>query len=138
MKGWDIDDVVNTMPGFIKKFHENFQVSRGHTNWSQHIDSYLRLADNVHVVKYEEMLDQPHAVLSDCLSWYNIEAKFELTQVVKDYSFENQTNRQKGEENRTAFLRKGIAGDWKNYFNKASVDLVHKYYGSTMKRLGYA
>jgi hypothetical protein len=42
----------------------------------------------------------------------------QLKTAIAKYSFENVTDRKKGEENVKSFYRKGIANDWKNYFNK--------------------
>ena len=41
-----------------------------------------------------------------------------LDKVLHDYSFENLTNRKKGEENLSSHLRKGVEGDWVNYFSE--------------------
>jgi len=137
MKGSDVDDVMQTMPTFIKRFHDNFEVSRKNVNWASHTKSYLDQHDKVMVVKYEHMLDQPQSVLAEALSWLDIIPKMGLDQVAEDFSFKNQTNRKQGEEDRTAFLRKGVAGDWKNHFNQEAIDLVDNLYGETMIKLEY-
>ncbi len=36
-----------------------------------------------------------------------------------------------------SFLRKGIAGDWRNYFNKEAREILHHYAGRELIRLGY-
>jgi hypothetical protein len=48
----------------------------------------------------------------------------QLKTAIAKYSFENVTNRKKGEEDVKSFYRKGIANDWKNYFSED----IKKYY----------
>ena len=138
MRGSDISDVKKTMPVFIKKFHENFEVSRNKTNWASHTKSYLDQPDKILVVKYEDMLVDTKSVLQHVLAWRDLDPKHGIDQVVATYSFKNQTKREQGEEDRSAFLRKGIAGDWKNNFNQEAIDIVDSYYGAMMRKLGYA
>ena len=137
MRGSEVKDVKHTMPLFIKKFHEKFEVSRSKTNWSSHTESYLDRSDTVLVLRYEDMLDRPQEILKEALAWLHITPKSNIDKIVDTYNFKNQTNREQGEEDRTAFLRKGVAGDWKNYFNQESIDLVDTFYGSTMTKLEY-
>lgn len=58
-------------------------------------------------------------------------------QIANEYSFENQSKRQAGEENINSFMRKGIVGDWKNYFTLESKELFAKYAGDELIKLGY-
>jgi Sulfotransferase domain. len=137
MKGCNVEDVIDTMPTFIKKFHEEFEVSRIKINWSSHTESYLNTSGNIFIVKYEDMLDRPQEILETSLSWLGYVSTSNLNQIIENYSFKSQTSRKQGDEDRTAFLRKGIAGDWKNYFNQEAIDLVNSLYGSTMIKLEY-
>ena len=47
------------------------------------------------------------------------------------------TKREAGKEDRNNFLRKGIAGDWKNHFNEEAANIFHHYAGETLIKLGY-
>ena len=91
---------------------------------------------------------------TDCLN--NAEA--ELTRVVRELGFpldvervrhavdvnrfENATRargneRKPGEADPGSFERKGVAGDWKNHFDRHSCELLERYEGSSLRALGY-
>jgi hypothetical protein len=46
-------------------------------------------------------------------------------------------NRQPGEEDRVSFFRKGVAGDWKNYYDQSCLDTFMQYGGGLLRELGY-
>ena len=45
--------------------------------------------------------------------------------------------RNPGEENKHSFLRKGVAGDWKNHFSKEARQVFNKFAGRELIKLGY-
>ncbi len=53
------------------------------------------------------------------------------------YSFSKQSKRKQGVEDPKSFLRKGIAGDWKNKFTKKSAKIFDYYAGDILISLGY-
>ena len=63
--------------------------------------------------------------------------KDRLGKIAKQYSFENVAKRKAGIENRHSFLRKGIAGDWRNNFTRESRVLFNQYAGDELIKLGY-
>jgi hypothetical protein len=111
-------------------------------NWASFNAAWLaqtRLPDiNVVRISYEELLANAVSVLADsCVDINEAGDMTRLRQVVDDYSFERQTGRNKGQENKDAFLRKGIAGDWRNYFSKESARVFDHYGGDVLIELGY-
>ena len=46
--------------------------------------------------------------------------------------------RSRGDENKDSHYRKGVAGDWKNYFNEAHKDFFKRQFGDLVVQLGYA
>ena len=46
-------------------------------------------------------------------------------------------SRKPGESDPTEFERKGIAGDWKNHFDRRSCELIQRFEGWTLRVLGY-
>ncbi len=112
-------------------------------NWRDYNQKWLNIREkqeNITLVKYEDMLEDTflevnkllHAILPDT----NIDLNH-IQKVVDKYSFENQTRRKPGEENTNSFLRKGISGDWKNYFNDDAKRIFKKYAGEILVQMGY-
>lgn len=137
MKDANVNDVKNTMPLFIKRFHSSFQVARQPINWSSHTASYLKDKNLLLIIKYEDLLQDASLQLENIVDWLEIVPVGSIDDATEKFSFRNQTNRVRGEENRAAFLRKGVSGDWKNHFNEESKALATSLYGATMKKLGY-
>lgn len=53
-------------------------------------------------------------------------------------SFEKSTkSRQRGQEDSSSFFRKGIAGDWKNYFTERDKQIFKEEAGDLLVNLGY-
>jgi hypothetical protein len=60
-----------------------------------------------------------------------------LQDLITKYSFKNLTNREKGTSDPKHHFRKGIAGDWKNYFTPKIVDEFKKRYNNILIDYGY-
>ena len=89
------------------------------------------------MTRYEDMLLNPVSELQRILSFLEIETKKNIDEVVKAYSFETLSKRSPGEESKTSFLRKGISGDWQNYFSQEAIDMFNMFHGEALERLGY-
>jgi len=57
---------------------------------------------------------------------------------VRRISFEETTGRARGTEDRTAFARKGVAGDWVHWFDRETGRLFDETAGGLLVSLGYA
>jgi hypothetical protein len=124
---------------FSRFLHEWFAHPVGcRQNWPEHVEQWTR-PDNVIVVKYEDFSDNAASALRDMLIRLGIddpdERLIELT--VEKYSFEQQTKRKKGEADALSNKRKGIIGDWKNYFSSDAAELFHNKAGDVLLKLGY-
>ena len=112
-------------------------------NWQEFNNTWLEEANsntNIYMVRYEDLLEDTALTLEKLLTnFFNITDvdKDRLDAVVNKFSFENQTKRKQGEESTKSFLRKGIRGDWKNYFQEEEKAAFKKYVGSLLVRLGY-
>ncbi len=108
-------------------------------NWPDHVNEWA-FNKNVILVRYEDFNRDAAAALTSLLQKLTSEPiDDELLQyTVRKFSFEKQTRRQKGKEDVTSNKRKGIIGDWQNYFDREGAELFHQLAGETLVRLSYA
>jgi len=101
-------------------------------------DGPMLLGENYAEVRYEDMLEQPVKEVRRLLEFLGADASEEtVVRCVERNSFERKTKRRKGEEDSTAFLRKGIAGDWRNVFTEEDKRIYKKDAGWLLLDLGY-
>ena len=131
----DYHDVKKNMPKFIEY---KFRIKKyPRFTWSDFANSWID--KNVPIIKYENLLIDPIKVLGEAIHKVcNVQPdENRLREISEKYSFKNQTGRNPGEENKLSFLRKGIAGDWKNYFSKEASQVFNKFAGNELIKLGY-
>lgn len=145
----DFEDIQTNLPVFIEYLFTNkpskFQNYTFMGNWTSFNQSWLDYVEkfspsNVLMIKYESLLNDSINELERICDWTNTDAKVDISKiqdVIDKYSFKNQTNRDNGKENTNSFLRKGISGDWKNYFNKECVEIFKHYAGDMLIKLNY-
>jgi hypothetical protein len=112
-------------------------------SYSQFLDSWIE-RPGVCVVRYEDFREDAEAQLLRVVRFLGRTADLDgVRSAVSENSFENVTRRlygaerATGVEDNTRFVRKGIAGDWKNHFNENSCQLIEKFEGRSLQRLGY-
>jgi hypothetical protein len=131
----DYNDIRENLPSFIEYvfLHEG----RYRLKWNQFIRSWS--GQDAAFIKYENLLLNPVDELSSALEKVcNCEPdRQRLKGIVERYSFKSQTGRDPGEEGKESFLRKGIAGDWKNHFTKNAREVFDNFAGSELVSLGY-
>lgn len=114
-----------------------------HGNWYEFNDAWmseLEKGKGIYLLQYEDLLEDAHGTLTKLFQEFFGEKKIDenrLKDVIQKFSFENQTQRKKGEENTKSFLRKGIRGDWKNYFDDKEKTIFKKHSKNMLVRLGY-
>ena len=132
-------DIKQNLPAFIEQQMQHPD-STGGLNWSDHIRSFYDAnVQNIALLKYEELLALPATTLGaavEVITGEEVNAdRIEAT--VQKFSFANQTGRKNGNEDRTSFLRKGKAGDWKNHFTREAAEVFQRYCGEIMQQTGY-
>ena len=97
------------------------------------------LDKNVPLIRYEDLLLDAVSTLERALLQVTGQTpdRNRLQLIVEKYKFENQTKRKRGVEDVNSFIRKGIAGDWKNKFTPEARRMFHKHAGDTLIALGY-
>jgi len=131
----DYDDIERNLPEFLGykftgKVHPKF-------TWTEFVDSWID--KDVAFVKYEDLLKDAAGELYGSVLKVTGQSldKTKLAKISEKYSFENLAKRKPGQENKRSFLRKGIAGDWKNHFSREAREIFNHYAGATLIKLGY-
>lgn len=101
-------------------------------------ESWLRAGESL--VKYEDLLENDHAILERVLldqCELNVPRPY-FNAVVEACRFENLTGgRRRGHEDVTAHERKGIRGDWHNYFTPKLTRAFKERFGDLLIATGY-
>src|SRR6266496_6715756 len=136
----NFENIKENMPAHIEYMFTKFTLGIEKINWSSFVQSYIN-KKNVVFVKYENLLSNAEKEMTGSiitlLDDSHIIDSQRLQKVIQNNSFENLSKRKKGEENKTEFLRKGIAGDWKIYFSKEACQLFDYFGGNELMNLGY-
>jgi len=107
-------------------------------SWVEFVDRWADCSKCVHV-KYEDLRMRPVEELQRIvkqLSSQELVVSY-VAKIVEKHSLERVSGRKVGEENTRSFMRKGIVGDWKNYFDQKARERFHYYAGDTLIKLGY-
>lgn len=93
---------------------------------------------DVLTVSYEAMLDDPYHAARRLLHYLRLPDDDSIVEnMVRRSSFEFTTGRRRGEERTTTFYRKGVAGDWRNYFTDEDKRTFRETAGDLLVHLGY-
>lgn len=135
---FDANDSRTWMARFVEL--EMTRPRWGQLTWPQHISDWYDL-DRRHIafLSYEQLLNEPIKTLKEALEKF-IDSPVDLEQLEQTmhrYSFENMSGRQRGQEDRNSFLRKGIIGDWRHHFTKEAAEIFDHFAGQTLIDLGY-
>ena len=97
------------------------------------------MGDNYTEVRYESLLDNTAAEAERLLRFLGVESSNEVVRrCVEDASFERLSGgRQQGEADNLSFFRKGIAGDWRNFFTEKDKQIYKEAAGDLLVKLGY-
>ena len=131
----DYSDIKKNLPKFIEyKFRNN---KHPRFTWSDFVNSWID--KDVSIITYENLLTDTINVMGQAINKVcNVKPDEDrLREISEKYSFKNQAGRNPGDENKFSFLRKGIAGDWKNYFSKEAGQVFNKFAGNELIKLGY-
>ncbi len=91
------------------------------------------------VIRYEELLKNDINILSKLLiDDFHLQIDHErLHQIIIANRFVNITGRAAGMEKIDSHNRKGVSGDWKNYFSKKVKGVFKEQYGNSLIQAGY-
>lgn len=84
------------------------------------------------MLSYEEMLSDPKAALRRVFFLFRLEkGTVSVDEIVEAHRFENK------QADGGSFLRKGISGDWKNYFDEELQEEFIRRAGTLLEEFGY-
>lgn len=114
------------------------------TSWSQHVDGWLAAPVPTLLIRYEDMLADPRAVLERSalfLGWTVSAAELDGAVATTRFSVLQAQEQAHGfhENVRTSdrFFRRGVAGGWRDTLSTAQAGRIERDHAATMARLGY-
>lgn len=132
----DYNDVKKNLPAFMEYVYEQKRHPR--MSWAEFVRRWAGCDRCIHI-KYENLRLTPDKELQRVileLSGRELNPA-QIREIVEKFSFETISGRKIGEENARSFLRKGIVGDWRNYFDQVSRERFQSYAGDELIKLGY-
>ena len=102
-------------------------------SWTKNTDQ------NIKVCKFEDLFGENQFIHMKSL-FVHLDIKISDTQlksILEKYSFKNIAGRKKGEGDKKSHYRKGMAGDWRNYFTDNHKAEFKEVAGDILIELGY-
>jgi len=114
-----------------------YEINRGYAlHWLRSIEF-----DNpkIKIVRFEDFIQDNFQVISEIFEFLKIKISArQIGNLLEKNSFEKRAGgRKRGEENQNHHFRKGIAGDWKNYFTDEHCKIFNEKWGDLLIQLGY-
>jgi hypothetical protein len=107
-------------------------VGRGVSFGECHPDRYFEL-------RYEDLVERTAPVLTGVFRFLGVDDSLAAAErCARAASFEKLSGgRARGQEDPDSFMRKGVAGDWRNHLDAETNDYVIEKAGALMRRFGY-
>jgi len=133
----DLSCIKENLPGFIECAFTG-KIAQPRFSWPEFVRNWAGQRGVVYT-RYEDLRCTPVQELRR-ICWEAAgrdisEAK--ARSVVDEMSFERQTGRRPGQEDKTSLARSAVVGDWKNYFSKEACQIFDHYAGQELVSLGY-
>lgn len=108
-------------------------ISQSFSSWSNSVPT-----TSTYVTKYERLAENPLAEFARIVEFFGWQIPDRLlASVVDRFSFTARSGRKPGTEEVYSHYRKGVIGDWKNYFDKGVGSLFEGLFPGLLNRLGY-
>ncbi len=128
----------NPVPGMkLERFFDAKVIKKWAANWNETVDLFEEVEPAARIT-YEAMKEDMPEALKQLFEVLGVESSNEIAEQCAEAStFERMSGRPPGQEDPTAKARKGIIGDWKNYFTLADGELFDALAGEQMQKMGY-
>jgi hypothetical protein len=134
-------DVVVSDRFFTEDYgNGSFSFERAVADWRRDMETHLRYAEGhtLCAVSYETLLTDGKPVVESLLRFLGLPYDDALVEdLMERSSFRFHAGRERGQENRKRFYRKGIVGDWRNHFTPEHKRIFKEVAGDMLIRLGY-
>ena len=139
-KYWQISSLVET----IRKMHTgSWPITHG-GGWANFYEFWME-KEFEYLVSYESLLEDTEYEVNRLLLWLDREPVNPVSEVVSRQSFDSRKEiadkhgdlMPHGRDVQYGSLRKGIAGDWQNHFDRECELLAQTYFGETASFFGY-
>ncbi|HYG64239.1 MAG TPA: sulfotransferase [Thermoanaerobaculia bacterium] len=134
-------DVVVSDRFFTEDYgNRSFSFEQAVADWRRDMETHLRYAEGhtLCAVSYEALLTDGKPVVESLLRFLGLPYDDALVaDLLERSSFRFHAGRERGQENRKRFYRKGIVGDWRNHFTPEHKRIFKDVAGDMLIRLGY-
>jgi hypothetical protein len=132
-------DVVTSDKFFTRDYGgKPFDFREATLAWRQDMEAHLKHANRVFACAYEKLLGDGATVARELFQFMDLRHEAPLIQdLLERSSFRFYAGRERGQEDRKRFYRKGIAGDWKNHFDDGEKRIFKEVAGDMLVRLDY-
>ncbi len=98
-----------------------------------------RYPQRYHEVRYEQLHADPRKEIGAMLRFIGVNADEQSVAACAEAgSFKTLTaGRERGQEDKQSFFRKGVVGDWKNHFDPSNTETFMRHGGTLLRELGY-
>ncbi len=129
-------DYRGTLPRFLIEWFEHPAGCR--LSWPDHVRQWA-FQDNIILVRYEDFNRDARSAFRALLGELNQQPLDDdlLCMSVEKFAFQRQTRRKIGQEDVTSNKRKGVVGDWRNYFSFEAAEIFEHYTKGLLFELGY-
>lgn len=114
-------------------------VARAWAHYNEHLHKFKMSDQHFILVTYEDLLEECEAIMREVFDHVGVSRDLDVVRdVVKRNGFtELSGGRNRGQEDNRSFFRKGIAGDWVNYYTSEDRAIFESVAGATLRLYGY-
>lgn len=131
---------VERQPGLVlERFFDDDDIVQWAEEWTGPIRAFAKHAPDAHRISYEAMKRDQAAVLAGLLPELSLTPDpAMISMCVEGATFKKMSGgRRAGEGVPVAKARKGVVGDWRNYFTRRDGALFHELAGAELIAMGY-
>ncbi|MEZ6055212.1 MAG: sulfotransferase domain-containing protein [Planctomycetaceae bacterium] len=109
-------------------------------NWADHVTSYLQsTSDRLSLVRYEDLKHDAIGTVARTIATLTSKpvSDEKLEHIIARHSFSKPSSQKTSATEPSSFLRKGIAGDWRNHFSEEACEQFDRSFGDALLLAGY-